>query len=522
MYFPTRNLFLKKAKKGNIVPIYKEILADQETPVSAFMRFKDKADNIYMLESVEGNTNVGRYTFLGVGADTIITSKSKMFSITTNGETNVKNVDSPIKELERIVREYKPAMDSTLPPFYGGAVGYFGYDIVRFYENIPHEEKQDTLDVPDIYFMISKDVIIFDRVTNSIKIVANAHVGKDKEAAYDDAVNRIKDMEQILLTSENVSADSGSSDIDELVFTSNTSKKDFMKIVERGKEYIRQGDILQVVLSQRWMLDKEIDPFAVYRHLRTINPSPYMFFLKLGDMNLIGSSPEVMVKGGDGKIIVRPIAGTRPRGADEEQDNANEKELLSDEKERAEHVMLVDLGRNDLGRIAVPGTVKVEDCMVIERYSHVMHIVSQVSAKLDDNVTWDDVLRAAFPAGTVSGAPKIRAMEIIEELEREHRGAYAGAVSYLAFSGNFDTCITIRTIVQKDNKLYFQAGAGIVADSNPESEYYETVNKIKVLFSAVADSLGMSNIEFLEYEKDNSIIVRENKDSKQENIEEEQ
>jgi anthranilate synthase component I len=484
MIFPQKRNFFSKTKKGDIVPIYKDLRADCETPVSAFLKFKDKYKYLYLLESVENNAQIGRYTFLGIDADFIFTSKNNKVYITKNGKTTEKEVESPIQELEKLTKKFKPALAQNMPPFYGGAVGYFAYNIIRFFEKLPYKKKQNDLDIPDMCFMFSKNVIVFDKMKNSIKIIVNAQVTDNKEKDYETAITKLSEIENILFS--NYSAlKSKKQKHKNIKFKSNTTKQEYMNMVKQGKEYIRKGDIFQVVLSHRWEIENNQDLFDIYRNLRTINPSPYMFFLKFDDTALIGSSPEVMVKSNQKEIIVRPIAGTRPRGETTEKDLANEAELLADEKERAEHVMLVDLGRNDVGRIADKGTVKVDEFMVIERYSHVMHIVSQVRGKISEDKGLYEILKATFPAGTVSGAPKIRAMEIIEELEKNHRAAYAGSVAYIGFSGNFDSCITIRTIYAKNNKLYLQAGAGIVADSDPAREYDETVNKIKALFKAI-------------------------------------
>jgi len=373
-----------------------------------------------------------------------------------------------------------------LPRFVGGAVGYLGYDVVRYFEDIPSRRKDD-LGLPDLVFLLTDTLLIFDNVAQKIKVVANAHVEGRRESelrrTYTEATNRIEQMinrlkrplRRILPKRRHKP----------IAFAANMSQADFEKMVMRTKEYIRAGDIVQAVISQRWETRIQTAPFEIYRALRVINPSPYMYYVRVGGVELVGSSPETLVRCEEGRVSIRPIAGTRRRGSTEEQDALLERELLADDKERAEHVMLVDLGRNDIGRIARRGSVRVDSLMQVERFSHVMHLVSQVHGDLDPSKTGYDVMRACFPAGTVSGAPKIRAMQIIEELEPTRRGPYAGAVGYFSFSGNMDTCINIRTIVIKDRRAYIQAGAGIVADSDPEREYEETCNKARAMMKAI-------------------------------------
>lgn len=503
MFYPNKKDFLEKTKIGDFVPLYKEMLSDCETPVSAFLKFRDRYKYAYLLESVEGNAAIGRYSFLGLGASTIFRAKGNDVEIIQKDNVVKYKADSPVEELEKYIKKFNIVLNKNLPRFFGGAVGYFSYDIIRYFEKIPYLQKDNDIEgVYDLFFVFAENIIVFDRVNNSIKIVVNVNVESDKSRCYDAGIKNIGEIEAVLrgemvdsLVKQNNK---------ELKFVSNVTKEEYMAMVDKSKEYIRAGDIFQVVLSQRWELDAELNLFNVYRCLRQINPSPYMFYLKLDATALIGSSPEVMVKGDSDEVMVRPIAGTRPRSENIDEDLFNERDLLADEKECAEHVMLVDLGRNDLGRISKPGTVRVDDFKVIERYSHVMHIVSQVRGKLCENKGLTDVFAATFPAGTVSGAPKIRAMEIIEELEKNHRGAYAGSVAYISFDGAFDSCITLRTIFANKNKLYFQAGAGLVADSVPENEYNETVNKIKVLFTAVARSCGKENIELVD---DNNGVI---------------
>ncbi|MEA1929145.1 MAG: anthranilate synthase component I [Candidatus Auribacterota bacterium] len=488
MYYPDKKLFLEKARRGNLIPVYTEVIADLETPVSAFMKLGD-SPYAFLLESTESGGGVGRYSFLGANPSLIFSSRGTEAQITENNRTRKVQTENPLMFLKGLLKNYRPVPDETLPPFSGGAVGYISYDSVRFFEVLP-EKNLDELNLPDLYFMLTGTIIIFDRLMNKLKIVANAHVGGDPEHAYQEAVSRIE-----TLLGQLMSASAGTYFQPPPIrkrgeLTSNLTPKQFEKAVLAAQEYIRAGDILQVVLSQRFQTEINCPPLDIYRALRTINPSPYMFFLKFDDLHLIGSSPEIMVQVVDDKVRVRPIAGTRPRGISRREDKRLEEELLADPKERAEHIMLVDLGRNDIGRVALPGSVRVSDMMKIEKYSHVMHIVSDVQGKLDPSRNAYNAFAATFPAGTVSGAPKIRAMEIIEELEPIRRGPYAGAVGYFSFDGNLDSCITIRTILVKDKTAFIQAGAGIVADSVPEKEYQECLNKARALFRAVQMAEG--------------------------------
>ncbi|MGH7909841.1 MAG: anthranilate synthase component I [Thermodesulfobacteriota bacterium] len=395
---------------------------------------------------------------------------------------------NPIASLRQLLSRYRPVISPDLPRFHGGAVGYFGYDIVRFFEKLPLIANDD-LGLWDSVFMITDTVLVFDNISHKIKIIYNAFVSDSNNAkkTYNEASEKIEGIIE-RLRSPVPPYNTGEKRVkrkSQLEFKSNFEPNEFMEAVKKTKGYIQAGDIIQAVISQRWKIKLDVSPFDLYRALRILNPSPYMFYLKIGEDFLVGSSPEVMVRVEGAMIETRPIAGTRPRGIDEKEDDRLEKELLSDPKERAEHIMLVDLARNDLGRVAEVGTVNVNELMSVERYSHVMHIVSNVIAKLDSGKDALDVLTATFPAGTLSGAPKVRAMEIIEEMESSRRGAYGGAVGYVSFSGNMDTCITIRTFVIKGDEIFIQAGAGIVADSDPEREYFETLNKVKALVKAV-------------------------------------
>lgn len=483
MYQPSYEEFCKKAKKGNLVPVYKEILADLETPVSAFLKIDDGRYS-YLLESVEGGEKWGRYSFLGTSPFLIIRAKDKRIEIIKNGKKGISDTDeNPLLLLKRLLSEYRPVSIDGLPPFFGGAVGYLAYDMIRHFEDISLKNRA-SLELPEMVFMFTDTLLIFDNTRQRIKVVSNALVKeKGTKKAYNDAKSKIDGIIEKL---KRRAADKEHKNIrKDIRLSSNYKKKGFEKAVEKSKEYIKAGDIFQVVLSQRFNTGIKSEPFNVYRALRAVNPSPYMFFLRLGDFSMAGSSPEVLVRCEDGDITLRPIAGTRKRGKTAEEDKALEKELLADPKERAEHIMLVDLGRNDVGRVSEMGSVNVDELMVIERYSHVMHIVSNIKGRLKKGMDAFDVIMACFPAGTVSGAPKIRSMQIIDELEPTMRGPYAGAVGYFSFSNNMDTCINIRSVIMKDKTAYIQAGAGIVADSVPSNEYQETVNKAKAMVRAI-------------------------------------
>jgi anthranilate synthase component I len=462
MYKPTKEEFISLAKSGNLIPICKEIEAGDETPVSAFKKIEGEYS--FLFESIEGGEKIARYSFLGT-CEKKHAHKLKSF-----------------KEIKKILNKYKSVAVPGLPRFHGGLVGYISYDMVRDIENIPDKNKDD-LKMPQMILLQTDTFLAFDRSKNKINIIANASVKGNLEKAYAVACKKIEELEEKL--TKEISLDELSNKRTPVDFGSNMTKGEYEAVVEKGKEYIKAGDIIQFVPSQRFNTESKVDPFNVYRILRNINPSPYMYYLKMGEIKIVGSSPEVMVRLEDGIATVRPIAGTRKRGKDESEDLAMEKELLASEKERAEHIMLVDLGRNDLGRVCDYGSVKVTEEMIVERYSHVMHIVSNVVGKIKEGMDAVDLLEATFPAGTVSGAPKVRAMEIIDELEKTKRGPYAGAIGYFGFSGEMDTCITIRTIVFKGNKAYIQVGAGIVADSIPDEEYKETVNKAKAMLAAI-------------------------------------
>ncbi len=488
MIHPTEKEFFEKAKQGNVIPVVKEILADAQTPISAYIRVA-QGEYSFLLESVEGNERVGRFSFLGSSPRWIFSSKGNKITFQEGKKRKSFQSDDALAELKKLFTDYQVVKDASLPRFFGGAVGYVGYGAVQQFEKIP-QNKKDDLNLPDLYFFLADTLIAFDHVEHRIKIIANAFVNqKGALSAYRDALKRIEKIEKSLSKVKQLSSMewvNSEADMNHLNITSNCSQDEFEKSVEHAKEYIKSGDIFQVVLSQRFCLKRKLDPVKLYRALRSVNPSPYMFLLKFKDFYLVGTSPEIHVRCEDGKVELRPIAGTRRRGKTVEEDARLQKELLNDPKERAEHLMLVDLGRNDLGRVCEYATVKVPELMVIEKYSHVMHIVSDVVGNLAHDKDALDVLRATFPAGTVSGAPKIRAMQIIEELEKNHRGTYAGAIGYYSFSGDLDSCIAIRTILLKKGVAYIQAGAGIVADSVPAQEYQETVNKVRGMMKAIA------------------------------------
>ena len=498
MITPSQKDFIKLTKKGNLIPIYKEILRDLETPVSAYLKFANNAPYSFLLESVEGEEKIARFSFLAKNPELIFQSKEKraeLITFTNNGVASTKNMviaDSPLPFIRRIMAQHQFVNVEGLPRFCGGLVGYMGYDIVRFFEKLPQKPKDD-LKLQDMILVLAKNLIIFDHMNHKIKVVSSVSVGakatlKEKTQAYQNAVKTIESMIRELEKPLTITSSPNEKSLPEFTpkqIVSNFSETQFKNIVNKAKKYIQAGDIIQVVLSQRLQTDLTTAPFNIYRALRSLNPSPYMFYLNFSGTHLIGSSPELLVRCENGIVETRPIAGTRPRGKDSKQDALLMKNLLRDPKERAEHTMLVDLGRNDLGRVCQRGSVKLSEFMAIEKYSHVMHIVSNVKGILRKDKDVFDVLEAALPAGTVSGAPKIRAMEIIDTLENISRGPYAGCVGYFSFSGNLDTCITIRTIVAANNKAYVQAGAGIVADSNPKKEFTETLNKAKAQIMAI-------------------------------------
>lgn len=478
------------ASQYNLIPIVRTIMADTETPIRLFKHFAKK-ENSFLLESVEGGAKWARYSFIGTDPFLMLYGKNGEMVLDQQGMKTVLR-DRPIELLKAKLRSYRTPKNHDLPPFTGGAIGFFGYDLLQYYEKLP-AHRIDDLNMNDIQFMFCDQIIVFDHLKQQLLLVSNVHV---QEGATDAQIkvsyeNTLKRIEALIteIRQVNVATDipSGTMDMDPDLgdVQSNVTKEKFIDNINQAKEYIRAGDIFQVVLSQRFSIETTVDPLHVYRVLRVMNPSPYMYYLKMGEQVIVGTSPEALVKVTDDKVETRPIAGTRPRGATVEEDKRLEAELLADEKEKAEHLMLVDLGRNDIGRVSQFGSVKCDSYMEIERYSHVMHIVSNVSGKLREDKDFFDAFISCLPAGTVSGAPKLRAMEIIAELENEARGAYAGAIGYLGFGGSMDACITIRTIIFQNNKAYVQSGAGIVWDSNPESEYMETVNKAKGMLKAI-------------------------------------
>lgn len=484
MYYPNREEFKKKAKEGNIIPVYKNILADLETPVSAYLKIEE-GEYAFLLESVEQGEKLGRYSFLGANPSIIFKSFGDKITIIKNGAVKETTGD-PLLCLKELMQGFKSVEVEGLPVFYGGAVGYISYDYIRFVEEIP-DENLDDLKLPTLFFMVTDSILIFDHLKRIIKVVANAYIKDNVDDAYDKACAQIEGIIKKLAKALPKVEDANTPAEASIQPESNFTKEDFEKVIVKAKEYIKAGDLFQVVLSQRFKynISQDSDPFYIYRMLRRINPSPYMFYLKLDDLQVVGSSPEILVRAQGRDVELRPIAGTRPRGGNEAEDQALIKELLADPKERAEHVMLVDLGRNDIGRVCEYGSISYPESMIIEKYSHVMHIVSSIKGKLKAGKDAFDLLRAVFPAGTVSGAPKIRAMQIIDELEPTKRGPYAGCVGYFSFSGNLDSCIIIRTILIKGGVAYIQAGAGIVADSDPQKEYRETINKAKAMIKAI-------------------------------------
>jgi anthranilate synthase component 1 len=486
MIQPTFKEFCQLAKRGNLIPIYQELLMDLETPLSFFKRL-ERDRYSFLLESVEGSERWARYSFLGTRPHRIFKAKGKRVEIIENGKSKALVSDAPLKLLEELLRDYQTVMVSDVPPFFGGALGYVAYNAVEQFHEIANDKK-DPLGMPEIFFLFVQTLIAFDNLKHTIKVIDNVRVDEetDLRKAYEQATKRIeKAVSSLQKKPRGIEPRDVSEGKGERPFRSNLTREGFQKIVSKAKEYIKAGDIIQAVLCQRLETETATDPFEIYRALRFINPSPYMFYLELEDLRVIGSSPETMVRLTGDIIELRPIAGTRRRGSSAEEEKTLEADLLSDPKERAEHIMLVDLGRNDVGRVARVGTVEVNELMAIERYSHVIHIVSNVRGQLAADKTPFDLFVSAFPAGTVSGAPKIRAMQIISELEPEKRALYAGAIGYFGYNGNLDTCIVIRTIVMKGKKVFIHAGAGIVADSDPEMEYQETLNKARAMLKAV-------------------------------------
>ena len=481
---PSFSEFESMAEYGSLIPVYREFLFDTETPVSAYLKIKDKSFS-YLLESADGGERWGRYSFIGYKPYLTVQSRDQGMEITDGTGTRLlEDVQNPLTVLRELSQQFKPVALSELPPFQGGLVGYINYDLIRKWEYLPGISPEDP-EVPESIFTVSKRLIIFDHLTHNIKVVAFAHIkdAGDLRRPYDLACQEVDETIEELQRPLSSLLEEEPLSLPELV--PNFKREDFEKAVQKAKDYIVAGDVIQVVLSQRFSGEVSGNDFSLYRHLRSVNPSPYMFYLNFGEMTLIGASPEILVRLTSDKIELRPIAGTRARGKSPEKDLALEEELMADPKERAEHIMLVDLGRNDVGKVAVSGSVHVPRRMEVERYSHVMHIVSRVEGELRPDMDCFDVFMSAFPAGTVSGAPKVRAMEIISELEPTSRGPYAGAVGYFGFNGNMDFCITIRTIAVIKDRLSVQVGAGIVADSSPRAEYKETLKKAGAMFKAI-------------------------------------
>jgi anthranilate synthase component 1 len=500
---PVRKEFERLAKEHTLVPVYRSLTADLETPVSAFLHLAADEPECFMLESVEGGERIGRYTFIGVRPYKKIIAWGTSIEVTEAGSKGQPESRAFEGDIFALLKEsldgHKPARLPGLPPFTAGAVGFFAYDVIRQIEKLPSLAKDD-LGMPDACLMFFDEVLAFDHVRKAILLIVTADLSRMKpRAAYDDALARLDRLEKRF--SRTLAKPKPKAAKGKLSVKSTTKKTDFLKAVAASKEYIAAGDIFQVVLSQRFEVEPEVDAFSIYRSLRIVNPSPYMYFLRVGlkkpgakgkpeTAHIVGSSPELLVRVKQREVEYRPIAGSRPRSADEAEDIRLGEEMLADEKERAEHLMLVDLGRNDVGRVSEFSSVKVKDFMFIERYSHIMHLVSAIEGKLRQELTPVDAFRACFPAGTLSGAPKIRAMEIIEELEPTRRGIYGGSVFYADFSGNLDSCIAIRTLLLKGKKGYIQAGAGIVADSVPEKEFEESVNKAKAVVTAIERARG--------------------------------
>ena len=484
---PSAEEFAELSQAGNVVPVYAQLAADFETPVSAFLKLRD-GKNAFLFESAESTDASGRWSIVGSQPRWVFTSRGNKVTIERGGQVETREREGDVlDELQRLMEGYSPVTHGNAPPFFGGAVGYVGYDAVQQFEPTVSQTPEDDLGVPESVFFLADTLVVFDHKLRRLLLIANAILDEadSPEEAYAAARVRIEAVVEMLDRPMHMSPLNGLADIKAPEPRSNTTQEEYEGMVVQAKEYITAGDAFQIVPSQRFEADFDGAPIDLYRALRHINPSPYMFVYETPDFSLVGSSPEVHVRAIDGRIDIRPIAGTRWRGKTKEEDDALAAELLADEKECAEHVMLIDLARNDVGRISEHGSVSVDDQMIVERYSHVMHIVSNVSGKLSPEHNSYDVLRSTFPAGTVSGAPKIRAMQIINSLEKNKRGSYSGAVGYFGWDGNHDSCIALRTCLVKGDKVYVQAGAGVVADSVPTYEYNETVNKAAAMMRAV-------------------------------------
>jgi anthranilate synthase component 1 len=484
---PSKEAFLRQCGQGNVVPVYADLMADFETPVSAYAKLKASGP-AYLLESIEGGDTVSRYSFIGCRPRKVFACFADTTEIREprRPTQRIPTPHDPLKLIEAEISGYRPVPVPGMPRFMGGAVGYLGYEYIHRVEPSVPEASRDELGLPLVYFMLSDTLLMFDRAKQTLRLCVNAHVRGEPATIYAAAVAELHSLYDLLKHPRELASSALVEPSRIEVPPSNFTRAAFERMVEDSKEYIRSGDIIQVVLAQRFVREFTRTPLDLYRALRTVNPSPYMFLLDTGDFALVGASPEVHVRVTDGRVEIRPIAGTRPRGASVAEDLALEEELLADDKERAEHLMLVDLARNDIGRVCSFGSVTVPEFMIVERYSHVMHIVSQVEGRIAPDKNAFDLMRATFPAGTVSGAPKIRAMQIIAEQEKLQRGFYAGALGYFSYDGNLDSCITLRTALVKDGKVFIQAGGGIVADSVPASEFQESINKASALLKAVA------------------------------------
>ena len=490
--YPSKEEYLAKAKKYNLIPVYKEYMVDTETPTSIFLKAGGSEKEMFLLESMEGLKKLSRYSFIGAGNSSLIKFEDEVFTMKTSGKEVVKvKTKSPLDELEKVINEYRLYKNPELNHFVGGAVGYLSYDLVKYFENI--KLAKDKLSLPEIMLYLTDVVIVFDHFLNRMKIISTVKIEKDTEKdadkAYFQSIQKIEEIEsKIFSSSKNGNGNNFSYLADntkKFDIKSNFSKQKFLEAVKKAKKYIIDGEAFQVVLSQRFSIDSLSNPFNIYRALRTTNPSPYMYYINFGKFKIIGSSPEPLIKINGRKILTCPIAGTKKRGASPKEERFLVSSLLNDEKEMAEHNMLVDLSRNDLGRVCKFGSIKIKKYMSVEKYSHVIHLVSRIEGTLDKKSTIYDALKSTFPAGTLTGAPKIRAMQIISELEPDCRGPYGGVVGYFGYDGSLDTCITIRTAIIKDGKAYIQAGAGIVYDSVPENEWNETLNKAGALFKAI-------------------------------------
>jgi anthranilate synthase component 1 len=484
-YSPDFESFQRLAQGADLVPVYRQLVSDTLTPVSAYCRIQ-QGECGFLFESVVGGERIGRFSFLGSDPFLRIDAYGNRVIVMRAGKTETRVVADPLHELEQLLAGFRAVHVRGLPRFCGGAVGYAGYDVVRYTERLPNAPEDDR-GLPDLSFAFYDRMVVFDQINKTILVVAHARTKGDLRAEYETACRRIDETcAQLQQRTDNLElADISLTGDADLAWSSNFSRDGFEEAVEKCKEYIRAGDIFQVVLSQRLKVETKVSPLEIYRALRVVNPSPFMVLLHTPAVNLVASSPEIMVRVEDGVVTIRPLAGTRRRGSTDEEDRRLEQELLADPKERAEHVMLVDLARNDLGRVSRYGSVQLSDVMKVERYSHVMHITSNATGKLAEGKSALDALRAGLPAGTVSGAPKVRAMQIIDELEPHRRGPYAGAIGYIDFTGNMDTCIALRTLVMQGQTAYVQAGAGLVADSVPSTEYQETLSKARGLLKAI-------------------------------------